>query len=208
MIQRVQASGPVSAEVVLHTILNDMVFTTYKVLTSIKDPGLRAKVEADLSGHPQNEQLGPLAFFYLMQNVCYLEQDQETEVHQALYKVRLLDFPGANISQYVQLWHLITDLLIGCGVDMSDGPKAFKRELRRFEHEDFFFDVHSYEREHENTDLNTLFAEAICLFNKHKGTWNITTKAPSVFHTTEDNKKAANKSSEVYQDVTWHAQDS
>jgi hypothetical protein len=67
-----------------------MVFTTYKILNSIEDPGLRAKVEADLSGHPQNERSGPLAFFYLMQNVCNLEHDQETEVCQALYKVRHL----------------------------------------------------------------------------------------------------------------------
>jgi hypothetical protein len=74
-------------------------------------------VEADLSGHPQNEQLGPLPFFYLMQNVCNLEHDQETEVRQALYMVRLLEFPGANVSQYVQLWRLITGLLIGRNVD-------------------------------------------------------------------------------------------
>jgi hypothetical protein len=86
MIQRVQASGPASAEAILCTVLNDMVFTTYKILNSIEDPGLRAKLEADLSGHPQNERSGPLAFFYLMQNVCNLEHDQETEVHLALYK--------------------------------------------------------------------------------------------------------------------------
>jgi hypothetical protein len=73
MIQRVQASGAISVEVILQTVLNDMVFTTYKVLNSIEDPVLRAKVEADLSGNPQNERLGPLAFFYLMQNVCNLE---------------------------------------------------------------------------------------------------------------------------------------
>jgi hypothetical protein len=52
MIQHVQASGAISADAVLRTVLNDMVFTTYKVLNSIEDPGLRAKVEADLSGHP------------------------------------------------------------------------------------------------------------------------------------------------------------
>jgi hypothetical protein len=69
MIQHIQASGPFSREVVLCNVLNNMVFTTHKVLNSIKDPGLHAKVEADLSGHPQNERLGPLAFFYLMQNV-------------------------------------------------------------------------------------------------------------------------------------------
>jgi hypothetical protein len=101
LIQRVQASGAVSADAMLRTVLNDMVFTTYKILNSIEDPGLRAKVEADLSGHPQNERSGPLAFFYLMQNVCNLEHDQETEVRQALYKVRLLEFPGANVSQFV-----------------------------------------------------------------------------------------------------------
>jgi hypothetical protein len=78
MIQRVQASGAISADAILRTILNDMVFTTYKILNSIKDPGLCAKVEADLSGHPQSEQSGPLAFFYLMQNVSNLEHDQET----------------------------------------------------------------------------------------------------------------------------------
>jgi hypothetical protein len=55
MIQRIQDSGPVSVEAILCTILNDMVFMTYKILNTIKDPGLRAKVEADLSGHPQNE---------------------------------------------------------------------------------------------------------------------------------------------------------
>jgi hypothetical protein len=87
LIQRVQASGAVSADAMLRTVLNDMVFTTYKILNSIEDPVLRAKVEADLSGHPQNERSGPLAFFYLMQNVCNLEHDQETEVRQALYKV-------------------------------------------------------------------------------------------------------------------------
>jgi hypothetical protein len=148
-------------------------------------------VEADLSGHPQNERLGPLAFFYLVQNVCNLEHDQETEVHQALYKVRLLEFPGANISQYVQLWRLITSLLIGHGVDVSDGPKAFKRKLKTVKHEDFIFDVCLYECRHPSADLNTLFTEAIRLFNKHKGTWTVTTKVPSVFHT-EDTKKAAN----------------
>jgi hypothetical protein len=84
MIQRVQASGAISADAILRTILNDIVFMTYKILNSIEDPGLRAKVEADLSGHPQNERSGPLAFFYLMQNVCNLEHDQETEVLQAL----------------------------------------------------------------------------------------------------------------------------
>jgi hypothetical protein len=128
-------------------------------------------VEADLSGHPQNERSGPLAFFYLMQNVCNLEHDQETEVRQALYKVRLLEFPGANVSQFVQLWRLITGLLTGCGVDVSDGPKGFKRELKTVEHDDFIFDVRSYERDNPTADLNTLFAEAIRLFNKHKGTW-------------------------------------
>jgi hypothetical protein len=87
MIQHVQASGAISADVIFRTILNDMVFTTYKILNSIEDPGLCAKVEADLSGHPQNKRSGPLAFFYLMQNVCNLEHDQETEVRQALYKV-------------------------------------------------------------------------------------------------------------------------
>jgi hypothetical protein len=66
LIQRVQASGAVSADAILRTVLNDMVFTTYKILNSIEDPGLRAKVEADLSGHPQNKRSGPLAFFYLM----------------------------------------------------------------------------------------------------------------------------------------------
>jgi uncharacterized membrane protein YgcG len=191
LIQRVQASGAVSADAMLQTILNDMVFTTYKILNSIEDPGLRAKVEADLSGHPQNERSGPLAFFYLMQNVCNLEHDQETEVHQALYKVRLLEFPGANVSQFVQLWRLITGLLTGRGVDVSDGPKAFKRELKTVEHEDFIFDVRSYEREHPTADLNTLFAEAICLFNKHKGTWIVTTKAPSVFNVGNAKKKPA-----------------
>jgi NifU-like protein involved in Fe-S cluster formation len=55
MIQRVQASGAISADAILCTVLNDMVFTTYKILNSMKDPGLRAKVEADLSGHPQTE---------------------------------------------------------------------------------------------------------------------------------------------------------
>jgi hypothetical protein len=87
LIQRVQASGAISAHAILCTVLNDMVFMTYKILNSIEDPGLHAKVEADLSGHPQNERSGPLAFFYLMQNVCNLEHDQETEVRQALYKV-------------------------------------------------------------------------------------------------------------------------
>jgi hypothetical protein len=87
------------------------------------------------------------------------------EVPQALYKVRLLKFPGANVSQYVQLWRLITGLLAGRGVDVSDGPKAFKRELKTAEHEDFIFDVRSSEREHPSADLNTLFAEAIRLFN-------------------------------------------
>jgi hypothetical protein len=181
MIQCVQASGAISADAILRTVLNDMVFMTYKILNSIEDPGLRAKVEADLSGHPQNERSGPLAFFYLMQNVCNLEHDQETEVRQALYKVRLLEFPGANVSQYVQLWRLITGLLIGCGVNVSDGLKAFKRELKTVEHEDFIFNARSYEHEHPSVDLNTLFAEAIHLFNKHKGTWIVTTKAPSVF---------------------------
>jgi hypothetical protein len=52
MIQHVQASGAISADAILRTVLNDMVFMTYKVLNSIEDPGLRAKVEADLSGHP------------------------------------------------------------------------------------------------------------------------------------------------------------
>jgi hypothetical protein len=146
-------------------------------------------VEADLSGHPQNERSGLLAFFYLMQNVCNLEHDQETEVHQALYKVRLLEFPGANVSQYVQLWRLITGLLIGRGVNISDGPKAFKRELKTVEHKDFIFDVRSYERENAAADLNTLFAEAIRLFNKHKGTWIVTTKAPSVFNVGDTKKK-------------------
>jgi hypothetical protein len=98
LIQRIQAAEGISADAILRTVLNDMVFTTYKILNSIEDPGLRAKVEADLSGHPQNERSGPLAFFYLMQNVCNLEHDQETEVRQALYKVRLLEFPGANVS--------------------------------------------------------------------------------------------------------------
>jgi hypothetical protein len=116
MIQHVQASGAISADAILRTVLNDMVFTTYKILNSIDDPGLHAKVEADLSGHPQNERSSPVSFFYLMQNVCNLEHDQETEVHQALYKVQLPEFPGANVSQYVQLWHLITGLLIGHGV--------------------------------------------------------------------------------------------
>jgi hypothetical protein len=191
MIQRVLASGAISVDAILCTVLNDMVFTTYKILNSIEDPGLRAKVEADLSGHPQNERSGPLAFFYLMQNVCNLEHDQETEVCQALYKVRLLEFPGANVSQFVQLWHLITGLLTGRGVDVSDGPKAFKRELKTVEHEDFIFDVRSYERENASADLNTLFAEAIRLFNKHKGTWVVTTKAPSVFNVGYAKKKPA-----------------
>jgi hypothetical protein len=142
-----------------------MVFTTYKVLNSIKDPGLRAKVEADLSGHPQNERLGPLAFFYLMQNVCNLEHDQEMEVPQALYKVRLLKFPGANVSQNIHLWRLITGLLAGRGVDVSDGPKAFKQELKTVQHEDFIFNVRSSESEHPSADLNTLFAETIRHFN-------------------------------------------
>jgi hypothetical protein len=189
LIQGVQASGAISADAILRTILNDMVFTTYKVLNSIEDPGLRAKVEADLSGHPQNERSGPLAFFYLMQNVCNLEHDQEMEVRQALYKVRLLEFPGANVSQYVQLWHLITGLLIGRGVDVSDGPKAFKRELKTVEHDDFIFDVHSYERDNPAADLNTLFAEAIFLFNKHKGTWIVTTRTQSVFNVGDAKKK-------------------
>jgi uncharacterized membrane protein YgcG len=191
LIQCVQASGAVSADAMLRTVLNDMVFTTYKILNSIEDPGLRAKVEADLSGHPQNERSGPLAFFYLMQNVCNLEHDQETEVRQALYKVRLLEFPGANVSQFVQLWRLITSLLSGRGVDVSDGPKAFKRELKTVEHEDFIFDVRSYEREHPTAELNALFAEAIRLFNKHKGTWIVTTKAPSVFNVGDAKKKPA-----------------
>jgi hypothetical protein len=131
-----------------------MVFTTYKALYSIKNPGLCAQVEADLSGHPQNEQLGPLALFYLIKIVCNLEHDQETEVHQALYKVKLLNFPGANISQYCQLWYLITGLLIRHSVEISDGPKAFKHELKMVEHEDFIFDVHSYECENPNANLN------------------------------------------------------
>jgi hypothetical protein len=188
LIQRVQASGAVSVDAMLRTVLNDMVFMTYKILNSIEDPGLRAKVEADLSGHPQNERSGPLAFFYLMQNVCNLEHDQETEVRQALYKVRLLEFPGANVSQYVQLWRLITGLLLGRGVDVSDGPKAFKRELKTVEHDDFIFDVRLYEHNNPTADLNTLFAEAIRLFNKHKGTWIVSTKTPSVF-TAGDNKR-------------------
>jgi hypothetical protein len=191
LIQCVQASGAISADAILRTVLNDMVFTTYKILNSIEDPGLRAKVEADLSGHPQNERSGPLAFFYLMQNVCNLEHDQETEVRQALYKVRLLEFPGANVSQYVQLWRLITGLLIGCGVDVSDGPKAFKRELKTVEHDDFIFDVRLYEHNNPTADLNTLFAEAIRLFNKHKGTWIVTTKAPYVFNVGDAKKKPA-----------------
>jgi hypothetical protein len=190
LIQRVQASGAVSVAAILRTVLNDMVFTTYKILNSMEDPGLRAKVEADLSGHPQNERLGPLAFFYLMQNVCNLEHDQETEVRQALYKVGLLKFPGANISQFVQLWRLITGLLTGRGVDISDGPKAFKRELKTVEHEDFIFDVRSYECENQTADLNTLFAEAIRLFNKHKGTWIVTTRTQSVFNVGDAKKKS------------------
>jgi hypothetical protein len=190
LIQRVQASGAISVDAILRTILNDMVFTTYKILNSIEDPGLCAKVEADLSGHPQNERSGPLAFFYLMQNVCNLEHDQETEVHQALYKVRLLEFPGATVSQYVQLWRLITGLLIGRGVDVSDGPKAFKQELKTVEHDDFIFDVRSYERDNPTADLSTLFAEAIRLFNKHKGTWIVTTKTPSVFNVGDAKKKS------------------
>jgi hypothetical protein len=108
MIQHVQASGAISAEVILRTVLNDMVFTTYKILNSIEDPGLRAKVEADLSGHPQNERSGPLAFFYLMQNVCNLEHDGVSS---------LVFLPDAAWT--------------------SDGPKAFKRELKTVEHEDF-----------------------------------------------------------------------
>jgi hypothetical protein len=163
---------------------------TYKVLNLSKDLGLRAQVEADLSGHPQNEQLGPLAICYLIKNICNLEHNQETEVQQALFKVKLLEFPGANVSQYVQLWCLITGLLIGCGVALSDGPKAFKREVKTVEHEDFIFDVRSYEHENPNADLNALYAESIHLFNKHKGTWTITTKAPSVF-LAEDSKKVA-----------------
>jgi hypothetical protein len=67
-------------------------------------------------------------------------------------------------------------------VDVSDGPKAFKRELKTVEHEDFIFDVRSYEREHPAAYLNTPFAEAIRLFNKHKGTWIITMKTQSVFN--------------------------
>jgi hypothetical protein len=106
-------------------------------------------------------------------------------------KVKLLELPRANVSQYVQLWHLIPGLLIGCGVNVSDGPKAFKRELKTVEHEDFIFDVRSYECDNENADLNTLFTEAMHFFNKHKGTWTVTTKVPSVCHT-EDTKKAAN----------------
>jgi uncharacterized membrane protein YgcG len=204
MIQRVQASGAISADAILRTVINDMVFTTYKVLNSIKDPGLRAKVEADLSGHPQNEQSGPLAFFYLMQNVCNLEHDQETEVRQALYKVRLLEFPGANVSQYVQLWRLITGLLAGRGMDVSDGPKAFKREIKTVNHEDFIFDVRSYKREHPSADLNTLFAEAIRLFNKHKGTWIVTTKTESVFNV-EDTKKRSDPQKHTKGPVTQKA---
>jgi hypothetical protein len=135
-----------------------MVFMTYTILNSIEDPGLCAKVEADLSGHPQRRRLGPLAFFYLMQNVCNLEHDQETEVRQALYKVRLLKFSGANVSQYVQLWRLITGLLIGRGVDVSDGPKAFKRELKSVDHDDFIFDIGSYERNNPTAD----FQHSVC----------------------------------------------
>jgi uncharacterized membrane protein YgcG len=191
LIQRVQAAEGISADAILRTVLNDMVFTTYKILNSIEDPGLRAKVEADLSGHPQNERSGPLAFFYLMQNVCNLEHDQETEVRQALYKVRLLEFPGANVSQFVQLWRLITGLLSGRGVDVTDGPKAFKRELKTVDHDDFLFDVRSYERANPTADLNTLFAEAIRLFNKHKGTWIVTTKTQSVFNVGDNKKKPA-----------------
>jgi hypothetical protein len=71
---------------------------------------------------------------------------------------------------------------LGRGVDVLDGPKAFKRELKTVEHEDFIFDIRSYEHDHENADLNTLFAEAISLFNKHKGTWTITTKAIGLSH--------------------------
>jgi uncharacterized membrane protein YgcG len=191
LIQRVQASGAISADAILRTVLNDMVFTTYKILNSIEDPGLCAKVEADLSGHPQNERSGPLAFFYLMQNVCNLEHDQEMEVRQALYKVRLLEFPGANVSQFVQLWRLITGLLTGRGVDVTDGPKAFKRELKTVEHDDFIFDICLYEHNNPTADLNTLFAEAIRLFNKHKGTWIVTTKTQSVFNVGDTKKKPA-----------------
>jgi hypothetical protein len=97
------------------------------------------------------------------------------------YKVKLLEFPGDNISQYVQLWHLITGRLIGCGVNASDGPKAFKQELKTVEHEDIIFDMHSYERENPYEEMTVfLSAETICVFDKHKGTWTITTKAPSV----------------------------
>jgi hypothetical protein len=70
VLQHVQPSGPIMAEVILCTILNDMVFMTYEVLNSIEDPRLCAQVEADLSGHPQNERSGPLALFYLIKNIC------------------------------------------------------------------------------------------------------------------------------------------
>jgi hypothetical protein len=39
-------------------------------------------------------------------------------------------------------------------VDVSNCPKAFKRELTTVEHEDFIFDIRSYECEHENADFN------------------------------------------------------
>jgi hypothetical protein len=68
-------------------------------------------------------------------------------------------------------------------VDVSDGPKAFKRELKTVGHEDFILDVRSYEREHPTADLNTLFAEAIRLFNKHKGTWIVTMKTQPMWET-------------------------
>jgi Ca2+-binding EF-hand superfamily protein len=38
MIQRVQASGAISADAILRTVLNDMIFMTYKILNSIEDP--------------------------------------------------------------------------------------------------------------------------------------------------------------------------
>jgi hypothetical protein len=41
----------------------------------------------------------------------------------------------------------------------------------------------------QNSNVNALYAEAIHLFNKHKGTWTISTKALSFF-LIEDNKKA------------------
>jgi hypothetical protein len=47
-----------------------------------------------------------------------LNMTTRLKVHQDLYKVQLLEFPGANVSQYVQLWNLITGLLTGCGVDV------------------------------------------------------------------------------------------